>query len=651
MAFTGFNVPNLHLIEDSFPQRIPTQFEQRDAVRSLAQMGATVARIYTLSIQSNVTRLTHIAEERNISASINSVWLGGFDPQSPGSPKTAPTSPNWILIPGTDAPRLYANTALFVALDSAIAEAARHGVKLIVPFIDHWHWWGGLNAFSQMHNQSAAAFYTDAKVVSNFKAVVQFVATRNNSVSGMRYSNDPAIYAWETGNELSNAHAFSSPAVSNRFYSNIASYRVPAEWTIGLATLLKSPSVNVTQPVIDGSYNIYGWDEAVLSHPLIDGFTGHYYQTGAPGNWDAIGVCASFWVLSCLILFCIWKRPAWFFIRVPETRRGLFSFICLGHCARRQRTPSRIKLKYFQNRNNPDLTDSPEFDPGFDRDRSINSRFVDHDKPTVLATVVVASLILAIISFLVAIILLLLQALPLPEQDYAKRFEQDYDTVTRYNKTFYVGEFGLATTSDYERLLSAVQNRNSQNPTKKSSGALIWSLRFHSRDGGFYVHNESDYYKSYHWPGGFALKQGKKNQTGFGADESATMALMSRFSAMSARAAGGVSANPYFEAAPSPPPVMLDAVVNVDAITQVGLTWRGSAGARSYTIQRAKVDERGRIGDFEVLAQEVTDAVESGSVLYEDLDVVAGGSYAYRVYGVSDFGRSETSNSTIVSVK
>ncbi|KAJ3231638.1 hypothetical protein HDU81_003656 [Chytriomyces hyalinus] len=608
MAFTGFNVPNLHLIEDTFPQRIPTQFEQRDAVRSLAQMGATVARIYTLSIQSNVTRLTHIAEERNISGSLNSIWLGGFDPQSPDSPKTSVTTPNWILIPGTDAPRLYANTALFIALDSAIAEAARHGVKLIVPFIDHWHWWGGLNAFSQIHNQSAAAFYTDPTVVSNFKAVAQFVATRNNSISGIRYSNDPAIYAWETGNELSNAHAFSSPAVSNRFYSNVASYRVPAEWTIGLATFLKSPSVNVTQPVIDGSYNVYGWDEAVLSHPLIDGFTGHYYQTGAPGNWDAI-----------------------------------------GHCVGRQRTASRIKLKFFQGRNKADVTE--EFDPGFDNDRSINSHFVDHDKPTILATLVVATLILAIISFFVAFILLLLQALPLPEQDYAKRFEQDYDTVTRYNKTFYVGEFGLATTSDYERLLSAVHNRNSQNPTKKNSGALIWSLRFHSRDGGFYVHNESDYYKSYHWPGGFGLKQGKKNQTGFGADESATMALLTRFSVMSARAHRGVPANPFFETAPSPPPVMLDAVVNVEASVQVGLTWRGSAGARNYTIQRAKVDERGRIGDFEILAQEVTDAVESGSVLYEDLDVVAGSSYAYRVYGVGDFGRSETSNSSIVSVK
>ena len=32
-------------------------------------------------------------------------------------------------------------------------------------------------------------------------------------------------------------------------------------------------------------------------------------------------------------------------------------------------------------------------------------------------------------------------------------------------------------------------------------GALLWSLRFHNRDGGFYWHYEKRGFESYHWPG------------------------------------------------------------------------------------------------------------------------------------------------------
>ncbi len=38
-----------------------------------------------------------------------------------------------------------------------------------------------------------------------------------------------------------------------------------------------------------------------------------------------------------------------------------------------------------------------------------------------------------------------------------------------------------------------------------AAGALIWSLRFHDNDGGYYWHHEphgGDFFKAYHWPGG-----------------------------------------------------------------------------------------------------------------------------------------------------
>ena len=39
------------------------------------------------------------------------------------------------------------------------------------------------------------------------------------------------------------------------------------------------------------------------------------------------------------------------------------------------------------------------------------------------------------------------------------------------------------------------------------TGAMLWSIRYHNRDGGFYWHHEpagGDLFKAYHWPG-FAI--------------------------------------------------------------------------------------------------------------------------------------------------
>ena len=57
--------------------------------------------------------------------------------------------------------------------------------------------------------------------------------------------------------------------------------------------------------------------------------------------------------------------------------------------------------------------------------------------------------------------------------------------------------------------------------TTASPGALLWSLRFHRREGGFYWHMEvgtgGNFYKAYHWPG---------FDSGAAYDETAVLALM-----------------------------------------------------------------------------------------------------------------------------
>jgi hypothetical protein len=64
-------------------------------------------------------------------------------------------------------------------------------------------------------------------------------------------------------------------------------------------------------------------------------------------------------------------------------------------------------------------------------------------------------------------------------------------------KPYFVGEFGFVPTKDIRTILNTVIEQD-------ISGALIWSLRFRNRDGGFYWHHEplgGDLFKAYHWPG------------------------------------------------------------------------------------------------------------------------------------------------------
>ena len=48
------------------------------------------------------------------------------------------------------------------------------------------------------------------------------------------------------------------------------------------------------------------------------------------------------------------------------------------------------------------------------------------------------------------------------------------------------------------KVLTALMDEVIQDGT---SGALLWGIRSHRRDGGFYYHDESGGYASYHWPG------------------------------------------------------------------------------------------------------------------------------------------------------
>ncbi|MDW7980537.1 MAG: cellulase family glycosylhydrolase [Verrucomicrobiales bacterium] len=217
--FISWNVPNLHYVEDNlaFDEtnafRWPDEFEVRDALAAVSQMGGQVVRIYVLSV-----RRTN-------------------DP---------PDKPCHVLGPGRF------NEEGFRVLDMVLKVANEEGVRLIIPFVDNWSWWGGAAEYAGFRGKPKEAFWHDPAVMADFKETIRFVVTRTNTLTGTRYCEDKAILCWETGNELES----------------------PPAWTREIAAFIKSLDTN--HLVMDG-YNATVLRNESLEMPEVDIVTTHHY--------------------------------------------------------------------------------------------------------------------------------------------------------------------------------------------------------------------------------------------------------------------------------------------------------------------------------------------------------------------------------------
>lgn len=217
--FISFNVPCLHYNEDHLPfdvtnpWRLPNEFEIRDALETVRQAGGTVVRIYPLSV-----RQAHGDEE----------------------------IPRHIIGPGQ------LDEKAFRALDLVLKIANETGVRVIIPFIDNWQWWGGVEAFAAFRGKPKDAFWSDPQVVADFKETLGKIIERENAYTGRRYRDDGAILAWETGNELES----------------------PEAWTAEIAAHIKS--LDPQHLLIDG-YHAPTVRAFSLRNPHIDIVTTHHY--------------------------------------------------------------------------------------------------------------------------------------------------------------------------------------------------------------------------------------------------------------------------------------------------------------------------------------------------------------------------------------
>lgn len=182
--FAGIHAPELHRIEDDAKGKCaadrrswgqyfkwPSYTEQENWIKALVRTGHKAMRIYVLSVahpdDAVCQRQTHILNPATVDGS----------------------------------PRL--NEEAMVVYDQMIALASKHKLRLILPFIDHWQWWGGRQQLAAFYNENQDALYdTQSKTYQGYLDIIQQVITRKNTLTGRHYFEEKAIMAWETGNEL-----------------------------------------------------------------------------------------------------------------------------------------------------------------------------------------------------------------------------------------------------------------------------------------------------------------------------------------------------------------------------------------------------------------------------------------------------------------
>lgn len=220
--FISFNIPNLMVIEDAYeftkpnPWRWPNEFELNDALESIRQLGGHLARTYVVSVYragSDMGDFVH------------------------------------VLGPGKF------NEEAFRSLDKLIEIAGRKGVRLVIPLVDQHKWWGGIGEYAAFRGKPIDEFWADRQLINDFQATVEHIINRQNSFTGIAYRDDPTIFGWETGNEIS-----STP-----------------EWTREIAQYIKDLDPN--HLVIDGKslHCVPVWS---LDDPNIDVLTTHHYPWG-----------------------------------------------------------------------------------------------------------------------------------------------------------------------------------------------------------------------------------------------------------------------------------------------------------------------------------------------------------------------------------
>jgi len=91
----------------------------------------------------------------------------------------------------------------FKKMDYIIYKANQSNIRLIIPLIDNWDHFGGMDKYVEWSPTASTHdhFYTDSYCRQWYKNYVNYFLNRVNSITGVAYKDDPTIIVWELANE------------------------------------------------------------------------------------------------------------------------------------------------------------------------------------------------------------------------------------------------------------------------------------------------------------------------------------------------------------------------------------------------------------------------------------------------------------------
>lgn len=154
-------------------------------------------------------------------------------------------------------------------LDYMLYSAAKHDIKLVLPFVNNWTAFGGMDQYvrwagGQYHDD----FMRDETIKGWYKDWVSYVLNRVNPLTGIAYKDDPTILAWELGNEMRCSDSGPYPS------SDECSSDIFVEWTAEMSDFVRS---------IDNNHLIaFGGEGFLCSEPESSSTLYNCMESGDP---------------------------------------------------------------------------------------------------------------------------------------------------------------------------------------------------------------------------------------------------------------------------------------------------------------------------------------------------------------------------------
>ncbi|HYQ17834.1 MAG TPA: cellulase family glycosylhydrolase [Polyangiaceae bacterium] len=188
-------------------------------------------------------------------------------------------------------------------LDYVLAAAAQRDLKLIIVLVNNWRAFGGIDQYLMWYGLSQHhEFFSAPGPRRAYRDWLEHVITRQNTVNGRVYRDDPSIFAWELANEPRCKNGSSFDAADGWDRDTIT------RWAHEMSAQLKALDPNHLVSVGDEGFFAGGgreqpWayrapdgvDHAALSGlPSVDFATFHLY----PEDWGFSEPLAERWIVE-----------------------------------------------------------------------------------------------------------------------------------------------------------------------------------------------------------------------------------------------------------------------------------------------------------------------------------------------------------------